>query len=82
MYIEKVIQSNGAAYVPILLSEDERAYTIYDPVLGGEKNIKCFKRFAGAKTLQRRNNSISKLSIHFRSRFSLTQKFDPKIPHP
>ena len=61
--------------------EGERAYTIYDRVLGWEKYLKYFERFAGAKTLQERNNSISKLSIHFRSRFSLTQKFDSKIPH-
>ena len=59
----------------------ERAYTTDDPVLGEEKYLKYFKRFAGAKTMQKRNNSISKLSIHFRSRFSITQKFDPKIPH-
>ena len=30
---------------------------------------------------QKRNDSISKLSIHFRSGVSLTQKFEPKIPH-
>ena len=60
--------------------EGEFAYTIYDPVLGGEKYPKHLKRFAGA--LQKRNNSIPKLSIHFRFRFSLTQKCDPKIPHP
>ena len=59
----------------------ERAYTTYDPVLGEEKYLKYFKRFAGAKTMQKRNNSISKLSIHFRSRFSITQKIDLKIPH-
>ena len=62
-------------------SEGERAFTIYDPVLGGKMYLKYFKRFAGAKTLQKRNNSVSKLSIHFRSRFSLTHKSDPKIPH-
>ena len=28
--------------------EGERAYPIYDPVIGGEKYLKCFKRFAGA----------------------------------
>ena len=61
--------------------EGERAYTIFDPELGGEKYLIYFKRIAEAKILQKRNNSISKLSIHFRSRFSLTQKLDPKIPH-
>ena len=61
--------------------EGKRAYTKYDPVFGEKKYLKCFTRFAGAKTSQKRNNSISKLSIHFRSRFSLTQKFDPKIPY-
>ena len=61
--------------------EGEGAYTIYDPVLGREKYLKYFKSFAEAKILQKRNNSIPKLSIHLRSRFSLTQKFDAKIPH-
>ena len=28
----------------------ERAYTVYDPILGGEKYLKYFKRFVGAKT--------------------------------
>ena len=36
--------------------EGERAYTLYDPVLGGEKYLKYFTRFAGAKTLQKRTN--------------------------
>ena len=36
--------------------EGERAYTIYDPVLGGEKYLKIFKRFERAKTLQKRND--------------------------
>ena len=27
----------------------ERAYIVYDPILGGEKYLKYFKRFAGAK---------------------------------
>ena len=62
--------------------EGERVFTIFDPVLGWERYLKHFQHFAGAKTLQKRNNSISKLSIYFRSRFPLTQKFDPKIPHP
>ena len=61
--------------------EGEPAYTIYDPVLGGEKLLKYFKRFAGAKTLQKRINLISNHSIRFRCRFSLTQKFHPKISH-
>ena len=30
--------------------EGERAYTVYDPILGEENNLKLFKRFAGAKT--------------------------------
>ena len=30
--------------------EGERAYTVYDPIVGGEKYLKYFKRFAGAKT--------------------------------
>ena len=30
--------------------EDERAYTVYDPILGEEKYLIYFKRFAGAKT--------------------------------
>ena len=25
--------------------EGERAYTVYDPILGGEKYLKCFRRF-------------------------------------
>ena len=29
--------------------EDERAYTVYDLILGGEKYLKPFKRFAGVK---------------------------------
>ena len=30
--------------------EGERAYTVYDPMLGEEKYLIYFKRFAGAKT--------------------------------
>ena len=30
--------------------EGERAYTVYDPILGEEKYLIYFKRFAGAKT--------------------------------
>ena len=56
--------------------EGEREYTIYGPVLVGEKYLKYFKRFAGAKTLQKRINSTSKFSIHFRSRFSLTKTYN------
>ena len=29
--------------------EGERAYTVNDPILGGEKYLKYFKHFAGAK---------------------------------
>ena len=32
-------------------AEGERAYIVYDPMLGGEKYLKYFKRFAGAKNL-------------------------------
>ena len=39
--------------------EGERAYPIYDPVLGGEKYLKFFERFARAKSLQKRNNRIT-----------------------
>ena len=31
-------------------SEDERAYTVYNPILGEGKYLIYFKRFAGAKT--------------------------------
>ena len=30
--------------------EGERAYTVYDPILGEEKYLIYFKRFAGAKS--------------------------------
>ena len=30
--------------------EGERVYTVYDPILGEEKYLIYFKRFAGAKT--------------------------------
>ena len=30
--------------------EGERAFTVYDPILGEEKYLIYFKRFAGAKT--------------------------------
>ena len=30
--------------------EGERAYTVFDPILGEEKYLICFKRFAGATT--------------------------------
>ena len=39
--------------------EGERAYTVYNPILGGERYLKildAFKPFAGAKTQQNWNN--------------------------
>ena len=30
--------------------DGERTYTVYAPILGEEKYLICFKRFAGAKT--------------------------------
>ena len=31
--------------------EGERAYIVYDPIIGWEKYVKLFKRFPGAKNL-------------------------------
>ena len=46
----------------------ERAYIVYDPILGGEKYLKYFKRFAGAKK-HSKNGTI--LSQNFRPIFDL-----------
>ena len=63
----------------------EHAYTVNDPKLTGEKYLKflnAFICFAGAKTSPKLEQSDIKFLIHSRSHFSITQKFDPKIPHP
>ena len=35
----------------LLDGEGKRAYIVYGPILGGKKNLKYFKRFAGANNL-------------------------------
>ena len=71
----------GAAYVPILLSEVEqeqrpsgngdrdgeceRAYTVYGPVLGGEKNLKSYSTLLSAlqeQLLSKNGTSRSQIS--------------------
>ena len=55
MVLSQVIGNRGngdreAIVVGAGLCEGERAYTVYDPILGEEKYLIYFKRFAGAKT--------------------------------
>ena len=43
--------------------EGERTYTVYDPILGEEKYLIYFKRFAGAKTGY---GTICRKKVHLR----------------
>ena len=60
-------------------AEGERAYIVYDPMLGGEKYLKYFKRFAGAKKTSkngtiRYQNFRSNFDLAFRSHKNSIQK--------
>ena len=99
----------GAAYVPILLSEDEqerrpsgngdreaivvgadlcdgegeRAYIVYDPILGGEKYLKYFKRFTGAENLAKADRidlkTFDPLSISLSAHTTIRSKNTPPL---
>ena len=61
--------------------EGEHAYTIYDPVLGGEKYQNILNALQEQKPCKKRKKFDLNTFDHLRSRFSLTQKFYPKIPN-